>query len=629
MGFNFGAFAAGALEGAGEIMEKQHKETKDTINKQMEFAYAQGLPFHRARKERLRKMTGLASDLQSLNLTPAQVNSVMGKSDAYATEFLKSSLAELGRNPNFDVSSQITDIGTSGPWRPIKMGTVDPASLVQPAIPQRSSVFGAITGTNGGTSDGSSRLRDRAQASYEATTGVSYDDVSAASQGNYTYADASDAVITLKDSSSFLQQSSNEMSVETQRMNLNFAKNTQAGKLEEFYVRLKASKTAGEAAEMQAEIDKIMQPALIAAADFAVEAGTPVELLKDNIVRWNRNALLGRFGSNPQEGLHIATVSLYNELKSDNPNAENVALLKETIELQNISIGSIKSENESDLSFGHFNIAYNSMLVKHLNKAFPDPKNRNFTIGNDGTPIWDMTGTVGSAVEQRARESANYDFLKMARQVVRNTGDSSKHLVGFAASLGIEKSKLELPLFPSKQSKIKADTNYLIMDKANSIFYERTGQEYFNALEEKAASEAQEQEGNLTAERAATISSSSPFTTTSMSSEDLDTMAGDYAELAKGRTTPSVVRDPDDFTDEYRLHENEQDYYRRMAASNLRSVPLSQQEQLADMYRKLRYENDAMTDKEFREGLDLLRAHGTTFSQLKFAETNIKALQSS
>ena len=33
MGFNFGAFAAGAIKGAGDLVEKQNKETKDSVSK--------------------------------------------------------------------------------------------------------------------------------------------------------------------------------------------------------------------------------------------------------------------------------------------------------------------------------------------------------------------------------------------------------------------------------------------------------------------------------------------------------------------------------------------------------------------------------------------------------------------
>ena len=35
MGFNFGAFAAGAVKGAGDLMEKQNKETRDTIDSKL------------------------------------------------------------------------------------------------------------------------------------------------------------------------------------------------------------------------------------------------------------------------------------------------------------------------------------------------------------------------------------------------------------------------------------------------------------------------------------------------------------------------------------------------------------------------------------------------------------------
>ena len=51
MGFNFGAFAAGAVKGAGDLMEKQNKETRDTIDSNMKFAYQSGLPLCQGKAE--------------------------------------------------------------------------------------------------------------------------------------------------------------------------------------------------------------------------------------------------------------------------------------------------------------------------------------------------------------------------------------------------------------------------------------------------------------------------------------------------------------------------------------------------------------------------------------------------
>ena len=94
MGFNFGAFAAGAVKGAGDLMEKQNKETKDTIDSNMKFAYQSGLPFVRERQKRLRSLTGQANDLANLGLTPDEVNAVMGQSDKQIQEFIDGSIKE-------------------------------------------------------------------------------------------------------------------------------------------------------------------------------------------------------------------------------------------------------------------------------------------------------------------------------------------------------------------------------------------------------------------------------------------------------------------------------------------------------------------------------------------------------
>jgi hypothetical protein len=637
MGFNLGAFAAGAVKEAGDTLERQHKETKDRIQKGTDFAYQSGLPFYKQQKDKLRKLTQLSSEVQNLGLNADQVEMVMGQSEASINEFLTSSRAEQARTKGvFKPASQVVvgEGGVTSRWQDVQMGVIDPSQISRGTPPPASSsILSKLMGgdtTTGFTKDYDAMVA-QSTSTLEGATGATLQQMQAAAQGAYTYGDATKGSITLMDSSSSIQQESNEMSVESQRINLKFANQTQAGKLEGFYLQLHSAENANERADLQLEIDRIMQPAREAAAAFSVEADVPVLELQNKIAEWERNSLRNYYGANPEEGLHIATVSLENMLRSDNPDPEKIRLLKDTISLQNASIGEALARQGAaqKLSFGHFNLSYSSMLERRLSQAFPDPNKRGWTYDGSGTLHLDPSKKMSKEVAEGAREAAKYDFLKMARKVVLNGGGVTNHLIGFTASLGIEKDQLELPLFPTKASKIKADTNYLVMDKANSIFYERTGKEYFDAIDEREAAAAQEQEDNLTAEKASTITANSSFTTTSMSSEALDKLAGDYAELAKGRTKPSVVRDPDDFTDEYRLHENEQDYYRRMAASNLRSVPLSQQEQLADMYKKLRYENDAMTDKEFREGLDLLRAHGTTFSQLKFAETNIKALQSS
>ena len=103
MGFNFGAFAAGAISGAGEIMEKQHKDTKDSIDANMKFAYEQGLPFHRERMKDKKRFEGYASTLQNMQLGADQISVVMGKSEDFIKDFIVKSTAEKEAKPEVSV----------------------------------------------------------------------------------------------------------------------------------------------------------------------------------------------------------------------------------------------------------------------------------------------------------------------------------------------------------------------------------------------------------------------------------------------------------------------------------------------------------------------------------------------
>jgi len=633
MGFNLGAFAAGAVTEIGNTVEKQHKETKDRIQKGTDFAYQSGLPFYKKQKDQLRRLTQLSSEVQNLGLNDDQVEMVMGQSEASITDFLKSSRAEVARTGGtFKPASQVVvgEGGVTSTWQDVQMGTIDPTQISSNVTrPDRSSILGNMLGIKGsGSDEGYQSLVTESASTLEDATGMTLQQAQAAAQGAYTYGDATRGTITLADSSASVAQTSNEMSVEAQQINLKFAKQTQVGKLSLFHLQLKQATTASEKAEMQAEIDNIMQPARLAAAEFAVDENVSVLELQNQISTWERNSLRNYYGDNAQEGLHIATVSLDNMLRSDNPDPEKVKLLEDTINLQNMSIGATTARNLPKLSFGHFNLSYSAMLERRLNQAFPDPKNRGWTYDSSGTLRLDPSKKMSKEVEEVAREKATYDFLKMARKVVRNGGGMSNHLAGFAATLNISKEQLELPLFPTNVTKIKADTTYLVMDAANSVFFAYDGQEYFDAEIVKAESTEQELQDKLTAESAAIISDESTFTTTPMTPTQLADLSSEYSQKIPP-AVEEVALDPEDFSEDYRLHENEQDYYRRRSAANMKDVTPKEQKQLGDMYMKLRYDSDAMTDKEFKHGLDLLRAHGTTYSQLKFAEQNIKALQSS
>ena len=204
MGFNFGAFAAGAVKGAGDLMEKQNKETRDTIDSNMKFAYQSGLPFVRERQKRLRSLTGQANDLANLGLTPDEVNAVMGQSDKQIQEFIDGSIKEKKMNTEFDPASQINmqEGGTITPWQDVQMGTIDTPSLNTPKPVARKSIFSSLMGSDDSGSDaGFERLRGKAEQEMSSITGVGYKDVIAASQGAYTYGKRSDATINLVDSS--------------------------------------------------------------------------------------------------------------------------------------------------------------------------------------------------------------------------------------------------------------------------------------------------------------------------------------------------------------------------------------------------------------------------------------------
>ena len=150
MGFNFGAFAAGAIKGAGDLVEKQHKETKDTIDSNMKFAYEQGLPFHRQRMKDKKRFEGYASTLQNMQLGADQISVVMGKSEDFIKDFIVKSTAEKESRPDFDIPSQVIvkNGGNITDWRNVQLGTIDLPKVNRKTQSSNSSLLGSMLGTN-------------------------------------------------------------------------------------------------------------------------------------------------------------------------------------------------------------------------------------------------------------------------------------------------------------------------------------------------------------------------------------------------------------------------------------------------------------------------------------------------
>jgi hypothetical protein len=412
MGFNFGAFAAGAVKGAGDLMEKQNKETKDTIDSNMKFAYQSGLPFVRERQKRLRSLTGQANDLANLGLTPDEVNAVMGQSDKQIQEFIDGSIKEKKMNTEFDPASQINmqEGGTITPWQDVQMGTIDTPSLNTPKPVARKSLLSSLMGSDdSGSDDGFERLRGKAEQEMSSITGVSYKDVIAASQGAYNYGERSDATINLVDSSL-------SASARMQQINLEVAEKIALKGADAQLLAYKRAETDGQRKDERYKIEEKINQIDLMTLQFKIDNNMPQQELENELSEIRKAQADYDFGTDSYDGIFITARAIMIEELKDNPNQEKLKSLYATRSFLHQTIAeqsALKKDSSAEISFPQYKAIFDEE-AKRIVKDYVG-ENEYFTY-SDGVATFDYTKMNAQAYEKYARQQAASNWITNMRE---------------------------------------------------------------------------------------------------------------------------------------------------------------------------------------------------------------------
>lgn len=415
MGFNFGAFAAGALEGAGDIMEKQHKETKESIDANMKFAYEQGLPFHRQRMKDKRRFEGYASTLQNMQLSSDQLSVVMGKSEDFIKDFIAKSSAQKQAKPDFDIPSQVTvkKGGNITDWRNVQLGVVDLPKVNQPTQSSSSSLLGSMLGTNrsSGNSKGFNNLVDKTRAQMESITGTSYDSVAAAGQQAYSYEQGSEGTVNIVNTAAQLDMESKELQVAYQReMNpLNLAtaqwnatnRETVAGRL-----------------EAQEEFEVLKRKWATAAGEYRFESGLDNDQVDEQIALIEESVKTrAQGGPTPQAGLYSLHLAIAEEMALPEPDKEKLAKLQASKLSIGIFLGerAAQTDGNSNISFGQWNSSYNSRVDEILALTV-DAQNPAWYSDN-GVRRFNFNLNQSKEAGKQAKAQATSEFIESIREL--------------------------------------------------------------------------------------------------------------------------------------------------------------------------------------------------------------------
>ena len=431
MGFNFGAFAAGAVKGAGDLMEKQNKETRDTIDSNMKFAYQSGLPFVRERQKRLRSLTGQANDLAGLGLTPDEVNAVMGQSDKQIQEFIDGSIKEKKMNTNFDPASQINmqEGGTITPWQDVQMGTIDTPSLNTPKPVARKSLLSSLMGSDdSGSDDGFERLRGKAEQEMSSITGVGYNDVIAASQGAYTYGERSDATINLVDSSV-------SNAYRMQQINLANAELLGTKGVDAQLLAFERAETDGERADERNKIQEKINEIDLMTLKFKIDNNIPQQELENQLSQIKKTQLEYDFGKDSYDGIFITARAIMIENLKDSPNQEKLKSLYATRSFLHQTIAeqsALKKDSSAEISFPQ----YKSIFDEETNRIVKDyvGENAYFTY-SDGVATFDYTKMNAQAYQKYARLQAASNWITNMRETGQPVSQQMTNWMGLNQNL--------------------------------------------------------------------------------------------------------------------------------------------------------------------------------------------------
>tara|TARA_R110000787_G_scaffold96630_1_gene200073 strand:+ start:153 stop:2165 length:2013 start_codon:yes stop_codon:yes gene_type:complete len=469
MGFNFGAFAGGALKGAGDVMEKQHKETKDSIDSSMKFAYEQGLPFHRERQKRLRKLTGMANDVANFGLTDDEVNAVMGQSEAQIQAFIDGSIKQIKMTSGkFDPASQINiaEGGTVTPWADVQMGTIDLPNINRPTQTSRRTLFGSMAGTDtSGPSAGFNNMVDKTRQQMASITGTSYEDVAAAGQGAYKYGQRTgDSTVTLVDTSV-------ANAAELQAIQLDNSRKLGSTVVDTQIFNLKRARLDAERVDaLQPLKDKQAQLALLI-VDKKLETNSELVKIQADLKLIEDNAKRRISGGSPQEGLYIAQHALITEQMKDNPDPAKIAALIKTRGFLEIALAEqnvIDKNTSATVSFGQYNTHFDATWKRLLTETVSDDK---MWITDTSTNITSFDYSKKNAVlyQKAAMQKAMTEMITNARRTGHEVTGAFKNWLGLHAEYykGDVGALTTAPMLPRNKDEIKSDVTYLFRDKVS------------------------------------------------------------------------------------------------------------------------------------------------------------------
>ena len=443
MGFNFGAFAAGAIKGAGDLVEKQNKETKDSIDSNMKFAYQSGLPFHRERQKRLRSLTGQANDLANLGLTPDEVNAVMGQSDKQIQEFIDGSIKEKKMDNSFDPATQINmqDGGTITPWKDVKMGSIDLPSINAPKQVGRKSILSSLMGTSG-SSAGFDRMRGRAEQEMSSITGVNYNDVSAAAQGAYTYGERSDATINLVDSSL-------SASARMQQLNLEIAEKLGTKGVDAQLFAYSRAKIGADREDKRDVIQEKINEIDLMTLQFKIDNDMPQKELENELAEIKKAQLGYKFGKDSYDGIFITARAIMIENLKDDPNQEKLNALYDTRSFLEQTIAeqsALKKDSSAEVSFVQYNSVFENNAERILQNYVGEDKYFTYI---DGVGTFDYSKMNAKEYEKYARQQASVNWIDNMRLTGQGVSQQMTNWMGLDKKLfgGSAQELATLPMF--------------------------------------------------------------------------------------------------------------------------------------------------------------------------------------
>jgi hypothetical protein len=416
MGFNFGAFAAGAIKGAGDLVEKQHKETKDTIDSNMKFAYEQGLPFHRQRMKDKKRFEGYASTLQNMQLGADQISVVMGKSEDFIKDFIVKSTAEKESRPDFDIPSQVIvkNGGNITDWRNVQLGTIDLPKVNRQTQSSNSSLLGSMLGTNrsSGNSTGFNNLVDKTRAQMESITGTSYADVAAAGQQAYSYEQGSEGTVNIVNTSAQLNMESKQLQVQYQRemnpLNLATAQWNATNR-----------ETVAERAAAQDEFDVLKRKWAKAAGEYRFESGLDNDQVDEQIALIEESVKTrAQGGPTPEAGLYSLHLAIAEEMALPEPDQEKLAKLQSSKLTIGIFLGerAAQTDGNSNISFGQWNSSYNSRVDEILALTV-DAKNPAWYSDGRGVRQFNFNLNQSKEAGKQAKAQATSEFIESIREL--------------------------------------------------------------------------------------------------------------------------------------------------------------------------------------------------------------------